>query len=265
MLLTISDLALGYAGVPLVRSLSFQLQAGDVLAVVGHNGSGKSTLVKTLLGVIEPVGGSIEWPGGKPSTIAYLGQRTEFDGRFPIRVRDLAAMGAWRDLGLLGRLGPAEHRRIEDALSRTNIEHIADLPLHVLSAGQLQRALFARTMVQNAPLILLDEPFTAIDQTTESQLLELIDGWAAEGRALILVLHDLSAVLRHCNKALLIGNGRARFGEPRDVLTPAHLVEQGYLSSSQASWIEGMYAGRDGAKGPDRVPAEGGQDGGAHA
>lgn len=265
MLLAASDLTLGYAGVPLVRSLSFQLEAGDVLAVVGHNGSGKSTLVKTLLGVIEPVDGSFEWSSGKPSTIAYLGQRTEFDARFPIRVRDLAAMGAWGDLGLLGRLGAAEHRRIDDALHRTNVAGIADLPLHVLSAGQLQRALFARTMVQNAPLILLDEPFTAIDQTTETQLLQLIDTWAGEGRALLLVLHDLSAVLRHCNKALLIGNGRARFGEPREVLTPANLVEQGYLSASQASWIEAMYAGRDSASAPDQAPARGEQRGGADA
>ncbi|MEM7747260.1 MAG: metal ABC transporter ATP-binding protein [Pseudomonadota bacterium] len=249
MLLEAKELTLGYAGVPLVSSLSFDLAAGDVLAVVGHNGSGKSTLVKTLLGVIEPVAGQFHWTNGKPSTVAYLGQRAEFDGRFPIRVRDLAAMGTWRGLGLLGRLGRAEHRRIEDALHQTNISHIADQPLHVLSAGQLQRALFARAMVQNAPLLLLDEPFTAIDQTTESQLLDLIDVWAAEGRAVILVLHDLSAVLQHCNKALLIGNGMSRFGEPREVLTPANLVEQNYLSSSQAAWIETMFVGhRDGVQ-----------------
>ncbi|MFY0615387.1 MAG: ABC transporter ATP-binding protein [Hyphomicrobiaceae bacterium] len=244
MLLEAKNLTLGYGQTPLVRSISFQLAAGDVLAVVGHNGSGKSTLVKTILGVIPPVSGSFDWSGGKPSTIAYLGQRTEFDGLFPIRVRDLAAMGAWRGMGLLGHLGKSEHDRIEDALRRTNIADIADQPLHVLSAGQLQRALFARTMVQNAPLVLLDEPFTAIDQTTETQLLRLIDSWAAERRAVILVLHDLSAVLQHCNKALLLGNGMARFGKPRQVLTPFNLVEQEYLSSSQAAWIEEVFAGQ---------------------
>ena len=238
-------MSLGYAGVPLLQSVSFRLSAGDVLAVVGHNGSGKSTLVKTLLGVIPTVSGHFQWSEGRPSSVAYLGQRTEFDGRFPIRVRDLAAMGAWHGLGLLGRLGPVAHERVEAALERTNIAHIADYPLHVLSAGQLQRALFARTMVQNAPLILLDEPFTAIDQTTETQLLELIADWAAEGRTIILVLHDLSAVLQHCSQALLLGNGKSRFGRPRDVLTPANLIDQGYLSPSQASWIEAMYAGRN--------------------
>lgn len=244
MLLEASRLSLGYAGVPLIRSVSFQVEEGDVLAVVGHNGAGKSTLVKSLLGVIPPVSGAFNWPGEKPKTIAYLGQRAEFDGRFPIRVRDLVAMGAWHGLGLLGRLGARVHKRVETALRRTNIEHIADRPLHVLSAGQLQRALFARTMVQDAPLVLLDEPFTAIDQTTETQLLDLIDSWAAEGRAIVLVLHDLSAVLQHCNKALLLGNGRAQFGLPREVLTPANLVRHGYLSPSQAAWIETMFAQR---------------------
>lgn len=253
MLLKASELTLGYAGVPLVNSLSFELAAGDVLAVVGHNGSGKSTLVKTLLGVMAPISGSIDWSTGKPSTIAYLGQRSEFDARFPIRVRDLAAMGAWRGLGLLGRFGTTEHERIEDALQRTSISNIADQPLHVLSAGQLQRALFARTMVQDAPLILLDEPFTAIDQTTETQLLQLIDAWAAERRAILLVLHDLSAVLQHCNKALLLGNGMARYGKPQHVLTPENLVEQGYLSSSQAAWIETMFASRNREADADQV------------
>ena len=245
MLLKALRLSLGYAGVPLIPSVSFQIEPGDVLAVVGHNGSGKSTLVKTLLGVIPPVSGSFEWPGGKPKTIAYLGQRAEFDGRFPIRVRDLATMGAWHGLGLRGRLGARAHDRVETALRRTSIEDIADQPLHVLSAGQLQRALFARTMVQDAPLILLDEPFTAIDQTTEAHLLDLIDSWAAEGRAVILVLHDLSAVLQHCSKALLLGNGRAQFGLPREVLTPANLVLHEYLSPSQAAWNETMFARRE--------------------
>ncbi|MEM9360504.1 MAG: ATP-binding cassette domain-containing protein, partial [Pseudomonadota bacterium] len=155
-------------------------------------------------------------------------------------------------------LGPAEHRRIEDALRQTNISHIADQPLHVLSAGQLQRARFARAMGQDASLLLLDEPFTAIDQTTESRLLDLIDAWAAEGRAVILVLHDLSAVLQHCNKALLIGNGIARFGKPREVLTPANLVEQNYLSSSQAAWIETMFADRQDSAQTMHAPASGG-------
>lgn len=242
MLLSAAGLSLGYRDAVVVEDATFELAPGEVLAVVGHNGSGKSTLIKTLLGALPPLDGDIRWPAGRPATVGYLGQRAEFDSRFPLRVRDLAAMGAWPRLGFLGRVDRAIQARIRNALERTGTAPIADMPLHKLSAGQLQRALFARTMVQDAPLVLLDEPFTAVDQTTEAALLELIDSWAEEGRAVILVLHDLSAVLRHCHRALLLGNGRARFGEPDEVLTPTTLIEHGYLSESQAAWIEGMYA-----------------------
>ncbi len=245
MMLSAAGLTLGYRGVPVVRGVAFEVAAGDVLAVVGHNGSGKSTLIKTLLGTLPPIAGSIHWPTGRPATIAYLGQRTEFDNRFPVRVRDLAEMGAWRDLGFTGRVDAAGRARIAEALERTGTAAIADTPIHTLSAGQLQRALFARTIVQDAPVILLYEPFTAVDQATEADLLTLIDDWSAEGRATILVLHDLSVVLQHCTSALLLGYGAARFGSPRATLTPANLIDHGYLSASQAAWQETMYRGPD--------------------
>ncbi|MGB0683181.1 MAG: metal ABC transporter ATP-binding protein [Magnetovibrionaceae bacterium] len=236
-----AGLSLGYHGNPLLDDVVFDVKKGDVLAVVGHNGSGKSTFVKTLLGVIPAVGGHLLWGRGRPEEIAYLGQLTEFDRCFPVRVRDLATMGAWHGLGFLGAITGERRRRVDEALVRCGIEEIADQPIHELSSGQLQRALFARTIVQDAPLILLDEPFTAVDQTTEDKLLGLIDAWANEGRSVILVVHDLTAVLRHCNKALLLGNGLCRYGAPRDVLTPENLVEQGYMSAGQADWMSTMY------------------------
>ena len=237
-LLSASGLELGYGSAPVVHDISFELNQGDVMAIVGHNGSGKSTLIKTLLGYLDPLSGNISWAESKPNRIAYLGQRTDFDTRFPIRVRDLATMGAWADLGIAGRIDDECQKRVDLSLERTAIDHIADMPIHKLSAGQLQRALFARTMVQDAPLILLDEPFTAVDQATEAALLTLIDEWAAEGRTIIMVLHDLSAVLQHCNSALLLGLGKSIFGTPDQLLKPGPLVEFGYLSKGQASWIE---------------------------
>ncbi|MEO0329132.1 MAG: metal ABC transporter ATP-binding protein [Pseudomonadota bacterium] len=240
--LSTAGLTLGYSGVPVVQDVEFELVHGDVLAVLGHNGSGKSTLIKTLLGILQPLEGALNWASGKPETIAYLGQQTDFDRRFPIRVRDLAAMGAWSGLGMLGRVDRDCQARVDAALERTGTDSIADAPLYKLSAGQLQRALFARTMVQDASLILLDEPFTAVDQTTEAELLTLIDDWATEGRSVIVVLHDLSAILQHCGSALLLGEGRATFGKPEETLTPSALINQGYLSKSQASWIEAMYS-----------------------
>ncbi len=185
----IRNLAVGYPGLTLFRQLSIDIEAGWTLAVLGANGAGKSTLVKTLLGLMSPLEGRIEWPAGRPHEIAYLAQMTEFDRRFPIRVRDL----------------------------------------------------FARVIMQDAPLILLDEPFAAVDQSTEAHLLGIIERWREEGRAVLLVVHDLSSVLDHCSHALLLGGGEASHGLVNDVLTPQKLVQQGYLSASQADW---MFRGR---------------------
>lgn len=235
--LQIRNLSLGYPELTLFRQLSLDIEAGTTLAVLGANGSGKSTFVKMLLGLMEPLSGQLTWPVGRPREIGYLAQMTEFDRRFPIRVRDLAAMGAWRRFGLWSALDRAGRTRVAAALDEAGVLQIADRPLHTLSGGQLQRALFARVILQDAPLILLDEPFTAVDQSTEAHLLEIIGRWRQEGRAVVLVVHDLSSVLDHCSHALLLGGATATHGEVDEVLTPERLVNQGYLSQSQASWM----------------------------
>lgn len=239
--LEIRNLALGYDGLSLFHDLSLDVDPGTTLAVLGANGSGKTTFVKSLLGVITPQAGKIAWPAGRQNEIGYLSQITEFDRRFPIRVRDIAAMGAWNGLGLTRRMDRKTQNALQAALEIAGIADIADCPLHALSGGQLQRALFARVIMQDAPLILLDEPFAAVDQSTEAHLLTLIDAWRTEGRAVVLVVHDLSSVLDHCTHALLLGNGEASHGEVDTVLTLERLVAQKYLSESQANW---MFRGR---------------------
>ena len=199
--------------------------------------SGKSTFVKMLLGLTVPLSGKLSWPDGAPKEIGYLAQMTEFDRRFPLRVRDLVGMGAWKGFGLGGRLDRGTSVKVASAMDAAGVLDIADRSLHTLSGGQLQRALFARVIMQDAPLILLDEPFAAVDQTTEAHLLTLIDRWRDEGRAVVLVVHDLSSILDHCNNALLLGNGEACHGSVDAVLTPDRLVSQSYLSESQASWM----------------------------
>ncbi|MEM6467018.1 MAG: ABC transporter ATP-binding protein [Pseudomonadota bacterium] len=237
VVLDIRNLALGYPDLTLFSNLTMQIEQGSTLAVLGANGSGKSTFVKLLLGLMHPLRGSLRWPKGKPSEVGYLAQMTEFDRRFPLRVRDLAAMGAWKGFGLSGRLDGASQRTVDDALAAADVLDIANQSLHTLSGGQLQRALFARVIMQDAPLILLDEPFAAVDQTTEADLLSIIDQWRAQGRAVVLVVHDLSSVLDHCDYALLLGKGQANFGLVDDVLTPERLVAQSYMSQSQAAWM----------------------------
>lgn len=233
----IRNIALGHPGLTLFRGLSMDIERGATLAVLGANGAGKSTFIKMLLGLVEPVSGRLTWPDGPPRDIGYLAQMTEFDRRFPLRVRDLAAMGAWKGFGLRGRLDRATRDRVDAALEAAGVLNIADQSLHTLSGGQLQRALFARVIMQDADLILLDEPFAAVDQNTEAHLLSIIDHWRTEGRAVVLVVHDLSSVLDHCSHALLLGAETASFGAVDAVLTPERLVAQNYLSASQAAWM----------------------------
>lgn len=235
--LEIRNLTLGYPGLTLFRNLSLDISAGSSLAVLGANGAGKSTFVKLLLGLQKPLSGRISWPGGRPHEIGYLAQMSEFDRRFPLRLRDLAAMGAWRGLGLWSGLDRKGRLRVDAALDEVGVRDIADRPLHTLSGGQLQRALFARVILQDAPLVLLDEPFAAVDQTTEAHLLTLIDRWRDQGRAVVLVVHDLSSVLDRCSEALLLGGGNANHGRVEDILTPERLVAQNYMSESQAAWL----------------------------
>lgn len=213
------------------------IAAGTTLAVLGANGAGKSTFIKMLLGLMEPLSGELVWPSGRPAEIGYLAQMSEFDHRFPIRVRDLAAMGAWGGFGMRSGLNRAARAQVDAALAEAGVFDLADRALHTLSGGQLQRTLFARVILQDAPLILLDEPFAAVDQTTEAHLLTIIGKWRAEGRAVVLVVHDLSSVLDHCTHALLLGDGRATYGTVDEVLTPDRLVAQKYMSQSQASWM----------------------------
>ena len=235
----IRNLACGYRDLTLFRELSIDIDAGTTLAVLGANGSGKSTFVKMMLGVIPPLSGQIIWPKGRPHEIGYLAQLTEFDRRFPIRVRDLVSMGAWRGFGLWSGLDREGRNRVAAALEEVGLLSIADRPLHALSRGQLQRSLFARVMLQDAPLILLDEPFAAVDQSTEEHLLAIVRDWRRDGRVVVLVVHDLSSVLDHCTQVLLLGGGEATYGSVESVLAPERLLAQGYLTESQATWLFG--------------------------
>lgn len=233
----VRDLSLGYPNKVLFEHLNFDIHAGTTLAVLGANGSGKSTFVKMMLNLLKPLSGGVNWPAGRPREIGYLAQMADFDSRFPIRVRDLAAMGAWGGFGMRRRLDRAAQKRVAAALDDAGVLSIADQPIHTLSGGQLQRSLFARVILQDAPLILLDEPFAAVDQHTEAHLLSIIDRWRDEGRAVVLVIHDLSSVLDHCTHALLLGGGEATHGSVSDVLTPQNLIRQKYMSESQAEWM----------------------------
>jgi zinc/manganese transport system ATP-binding protein len=220
--LTFDDLTLGYHSHPAVHHLSGAVRRGSLTAVVGANGSGKSTLLKGIVGILKPMSGTIR--RGDATRLAYLPQQSELDRTFPARVVDLASMGLWPRRGLLGRHTAEDRRAVSTALVAVGLGGFETRPLDTLSGGQLQRALFARVLVQDADLILLDEPFNAIDQRTVGDLVALIGRWHGEGRTVLVVVHDLELVRENFPEALLLARRPVAWGDARATLSAENLL-----------------------------------------
>jgi len=172
-------------------------------AIGRPNGSGKSTLLKAIAGMIAPMAGKVEIEGAARRDVAYLAQDGGVDRDFPISVEDLVALGFQRKLGLFGGLGADDRERLASSIAAMGLGGLERSPIGALSGGQLQRALFARVMAQDAPVILLDEPFAALDQSTAEALAAVVEAWAREGRTVLVALHDLDFARRLCGQALV--------------------------------------------------------------
>ncbi len=220
--LTFRDLTLGYNSHPAIHHLSGTVKTGSLTAVVGANGSGKSTLMKGIAGILQPMSG--DCIRSKDTRIAYLPQQSELDRSFPARVVDLVSLGLWPRRGLLGRHSASDRQSVLEALTAVGLDGFAKRPLDTLSGGQLQRVLFARVLVQDANLILLDEPFNAIDARTVIDLVALIKQWHGEQRTIMVVVHDLELVRAHFPEALLLARRAIAWGPVKDALAPENLL-----------------------------------------
>jgi len=213
------DLTLGYDRHPAVHHLDGTIPVGALMAVVGPNGAGKSTLFKGVVGALKPLAGRIERNGVAPQDIAYLPQVAEIDRSFPINVYDMVAMGLWRSKGLFGGIGPSDRDRIEHAIEAVGLTGFERRPIGTLSGGQMQRMLFARLLLQDARVIVLDEPFNAIDAKTSADLLGLVRRWHAEQRTVLAAMHDLDLVRSVFPDALLLAREPVAWGKTIEVLT----------------------------------------------
>lgn len=218
------DLTLGYDRHPAVHHLHGEVEQGALLAVCGPNGGGKSTLLKGIVGALPPLGGSVERVACPADRIAYLPQAAEIDRSFPVNVFDMVAMGHFHRTGWFGGLSRADREKTFEAIAAVGLTGFEDRPIGTLSGGQAQRMLFARLLLQDAPVILLDEPFNAIDQRTISELLRLIERWRAEKRTVIAVLHDLDLVRRTFPQTLLLARETIAWGDTADALRPENLL-----------------------------------------
>jgi zinc/manganese transport system ATP-binding protein len=217
------NLTLGYDRHPAVHHLDGEIAQGALLAVCGPNGAGKSTLLKALTGVIKTMAGQIDFGGTLPRDIAYLPQAAQIDINFPIDVFDMAAMGLWRRIGLFGGMRREDEQKVRDALAAIGLSGFERRAIGALSGGQAQRLLFARLLLQDAPVILLDEPFSAIDERTVSDLVALIARWHDEGRTIVAVLHDFDLVRRHFPQCLLLAREKIAWGPTGEVLSSENL------------------------------------------
>ena len=215
------NLTLGYNRHPAVHHLSCDIAPGALVAVVGPNGGGKSTLLKALAGVLAPLQGRFALAAD--TRIAYLPQLNELDSRFPVNVFDMVASGLWHRCGAFGGYRRADRAAVSDSLVRVGLSGLERRPVGALSGGQLQRARFARLMLQDASLMLLDEPFNAVDRGTTDDLIALLLEWHAAGRTVLAVSHDIERVRRVFPLSLLLARECLGFGPTAEVLSDSAL------------------------------------------
>lgn len=237
--ITLHNVTLCHRDRPAVHHLSGQFAPGSLTAVVGPNGAGKSTLLAGLMGRIAPSTGHIGRPGAAAPQMAYLPQQAEIDRGFPVNVLDVVMLGHWPRLGAWRAALGGHRSEAREALAAVGLLGFERRAIGELSAGQFQRVLFARLLLQRAPVILLDEPFTAIDERTTADLLALLHHWHAEGRTVVAVLHDLAQVRAHFPSTLLLAREPIAWGATAEVLQPRHLQRarlQAEHWEAQAPW-----------------------------
>jgi zinc/manganese transport system ATP-binding protein len=228
----LENVTVAYQRHPAIHHLSGSFAKGSLTALVGPNGAGKSTLLKAIVGLLPLNGGEITIAAR--DKLAFLPQVTDVDRSFPMSVREVVDLGHWRKIGAFGRLTPAMRTASSAALAQVGLAGFDARSIASLSVGQFQRVLFARLIAADAALILLDEPFNAVDQRTIADLMALIESWHREGRTVIAALHDLDFVRRHFPQCLLLAREPVAWGETRAVLNPDNL---GKARIAAESWV----------------------------
>ncbi|MDL2401061.1 metal ABC transporter ATP-binding protein [Rhizobium mayense] len=257
-LIRLDNLTVTYERHPAVHHVSGAFRAGSLTAIAGPNGAGKSTLLKAIIGELRPAEGSIDLGALTRNDFGYLPQAADVVRRFPISVADTIMLGAWKNSGAFGRFSGTDAARARDALAAVGLAGFERRHIGSLSAGQFQRVLFARLLLQDARIILLDEPFTAIDQRTTRDLLDIVLRWHGDGRTVIAVLHDFDQVRAHFPETLLIARELVGWGQTggvmsSDNLTKARAMAESWDEDAEDCLPEQELAERKSAK---REPAE---------
>jgi ABC-type Mn2+/Zn2+ transport system ATPase subunit len=220
MLLSARELAASYGGPVVLSGVTFDVDAGERIGVLGPNGGGKSTLFRVLLGELRPLRGTFR----RPPRLGFVPQTERSRLDYPVSALDVALMGTLSRVPWWRPIGRAERRAALDALGRVGLAALADEQFGELSGGQRQRVLVARALVQDAPVLLLDEPFSGVDQTSAELLERLLEALAREGRSVLVATHDLEQA-RRFDQVLCLNRRQIAFGPPEETLTREVLEE----------------------------------------
>jgi manganese transport system ATP-binding protein len=228
--IAVENLTVGYNGRPAVVDVSLELRAGSICALVGMNGAGKSTLFKALVGFLRPSAGSIRLGGlslrqaQRRQLVAYVPQSEQVDWQFPIRVWDVVMMGRYGSMGLLRWPSAEDRRLVQRALERVDLWPLRDRQIGALSGGQRKRAFLARALAQGAAILLLDEPFSGVDISTERLIIDLLIERRDQGATVLLATHDLESIPSFCDRVVLINRTVLAYGDTSEVFTQANLL-----------------------------------------
>lgn len=241
-MLVVEDLTVAYSKTPVFSDLSVCFAPGKITGIIGPNGAGKSTLVKAILGLLRPQKGKTTF-NGRPlaaiqKKIAYVEQRKDLDLSFPINVYDLVLTGSYGVLGLFKTPGKKEHVACLEALKQVEMDAFAKRQIGNLSGGQLQRVFIARAILQQAELVILDEPFVGIDAASEHAIMAILKRWRAEQKTIIVIHHDLNKVHAYFDDLVILNHGIVAAGPTKEVYTPKN-ISQAFSADLSAVLFQG--------------------------
>ncbi len=228
--LLVEELTITYSGqLQALASLSFQVEAGERVVVIGPNGGGKSTLFKAIVGLLPFHNGHISVHGldchDSHSYVGYVPQQNDIDWTFPVSVFDVVMMGRSRHIGWFRLPSKSDRAIVYDLLEHLGLADLAKRQISELSGGQRRRVFVARAMAQDTRVLLMDEPFTGVDQHAEQEIIEALDILTRHGITILLSTHHIENVALHFDKVLLLKSRLLAFGAPADVLTEQNLHE----------------------------------------
>lgn len=217
-LITVKQLSFGYEGKKLITDLSFQIEEGSYLCIVGENGTGKSTLMKTLLQLLPQISGEIQLENGlKRNEIGYLPQQTQIQRDFPASVREVVLSGCQAKMGLMPFYRRREHKRARQAMQEMGISDLAHKCYRELSGGQQQRVLLARALCATGKILFLDEPVTGLDPRATEEMYELIKSLNEKKITIVMISHDVESSMKYASHVLQIGE-TCFYGKKEDYL-----------------------------------------------